>query len=113
MKYHLDGKRFRSVMTTSSGQVDEHTVFQYHQDGARVWAEYSGGAIVRGHLVAIQSPDGTLDMRYHHINTNNIIMIGKCHSVPSLTVDNKIMLREEWEWIGGACSKGQSVILEI
>ncbi len=34
--------------------------FDYHQDGATVWAEYAGGrgAIVRGHLVGTRTGTG-------------------------------------------------------
>ena len=113
MQYDLEGKKFRLVSATSNGQVDESTIFNYHQDGIRVWAEYSGGAILVGHLVATQKPDGSLEMLYHHIAENNQIMYGKCLSVPSRDKDGKIQFEEHWEWLNGDCSRGQSTIVEL
>lgn len=113
MQYDLDGKKFRVVSATSNGQVDECTIFKYHQDGNRVWAEYSGGAILVGHLVATQNHDGSLEILYHHIAENNQIMYGKCHSIPSRDKDGKLRFEEHWEWLNGDCSHGQSTILEL
>lgn len=113
MKYHLEGKRFRLVSTTDNGQVGKATVFDYHQDGDRVWAEYSGGDIVRGNLIAIRQPDGTLDMRYHHITIHDELMHGTCQSTPSIAKDNLIQFDERWKWLSGDMSMGTSVIREI
>ena len=47
----IDGKQFAPVANTASGEVGATTVFHYHQDGKVIWAEYSGGAVVRGYLI--------------------------------------------------------------
>ncbi len=58
MNINYDNKTFRSVSNTDNGEVSGDTVFEYHQDGDLVWAEYSGGEIVRGNLIAKILEDG-------------------------------------------------------
>ena len=48
---NLDDKVFRSVANSGAGEVDRQTVFIYHQESDLVWAEYSGGRILKGHLM--------------------------------------------------------------
>lgn len=112
MEHDLDGKVFRPVSNTDNGDVGADTVFRYHQQGSVVWAEYEGGEIVKGHLVAIVLPTGQLDMRYHHINRQGEIMIGTCISTPERTGSGKLKLQEEWRWLNGDLSSGRSEIIE-
>ncbi|UNI17051.1 hypothetical protein JDV02_003431 [Purpureocillium takamizusanense] len=53
MSISYDGKTFRSTSNTANGEVGAETTFHYHQDGDIVWAEYAGGSVVRGSLVAV------------------------------------------------------------
>ena len=46
--FSLDGKYFTAVENTSSGEVSDATIFSYHQKDSAVWAEYSGGKIIKG-----------------------------------------------------------------
>ena len=39
MKIDYEGKTFRSVSNSASGEVGTETVFHYHQHGRLVWAE--------------------------------------------------------------------------
>ena len=112
MNYNLEGKKFRSVSNTGSGEVSGDTLFHYQQDRNIVWANYEGGDIVKGHLIANVLPSGQLDMRYHHINRRGEIMLGKCLSTPTLMSDGKLRFSEEWEWLSGDMSSGQSEIVE-
>lgn len=112
MKYDLEGKRFRSLSNTENGEVGAETVFHYHQQDSVVWAEYEGGEIVKGHLVAKVLPNGQLDMSYHHINRGGEIMIGKCLSTPEFTSNGKLKFKEEWQWLNGDKSSGSSEIIE-
>jgi hypothetical protein len=57
--------------------------------------------------------NGNIEMRYHHININNEIMTGICHSTPEIMSNGKIRLHEIWQWTSGDQSKGNSVIEEI
>lgn len=110
---NYDGKTFRSVENSSDGEVSGDTVFHYHQQENIVWAEYSGGEIVRGHLIAVAGDDGVLDMRYQHVNKNGELMTGICISTPELLVDGRVRLREKWEWTSGDLSTGGSIVEEV
>ncbi len=48
MRIDYDGRTFEPVRNTAGGDVGAGTVFNYHQAGDVVWAEYSGGDIVKG-----------------------------------------------------------------
>lgn len=68
---NYNNKIFKSTTNTSNGEVGNETLFHYHQDGNVVWDEYSGGAILKGFLIAKIVENGCLDMRYEHINQEN------------------------------------------
>lgn len=109
-----NGKTFRSVSNTANGDVGAETTFHYHQDGNIVWAEYAGGSVVRGSLIATVDPaDESLDMRYQHVNAAGEIMTGKCRATPERLGDGRVRMREEWEWTSGDCSRGSSVVEEV
>ena len=108
-----DGIKFVPKMNSENGEVSEQTVFRYHQNGSLLWAEYSGGNIQKGSLIGTVQTNGELDFVYHHINHDMRIKTGKCHSVPTLLENGKIELSEKWEWTSGACSKGESLLIEV
>lgn len=108
-----DGKRFVPLVNTENGEVDNQTVFEYHQDGNVLWADYSGGEILKGQLLGTVDSNGELDFYYQHVNQQNQIRVGKCHSIPRILENGKIELSEEWQWLNGDMSKGSSVIREI
>lgn len=108
-----DGKTFGSASNTANGEVGAETRFHYHQDGDIVWAEYSGGSIVRGSLIAVVQEGNKLDMRYHHVNKAGELMTGRCQSTPETLADGRIRLHEQWKWTSGDGSSGQSVIEEV
>ena len=113
MKINYNNKKFRSVENSTTGEVGDETVFHYHQSGNIVWAEYSGGAIAKGHLIAKCDSDCMLDMRYHHINTSGELMTGICRSMPEILSDGRIRLHEKWQWTSGDHSSGESIVEEI
>lgn len=113
MTFNFEGKTFVSITNTGNGEVDVETLFHYHQNGDIVTAAYGGGSIVKGHLIAKVRGDGKLDMRYHHVNCNGDLMIGKCLSTPEIMEDGRIKLKEEWQWLSGDMSTGFSEIVEI
>ncbi|KAL5344989.1 hypothetical protein ACLOAV_009942 [Pseudogymnoascus australis] len=115
MSISYDNKTFRSASNTANGEVGAETAFHYHQDGAVVWAEYSGGSVVRGSIIAkIRPEDGdSLDMRYHHVNRDGRIMTGQCVSHPEVLADGRLMMHEVWQWTSGDGSSGESIIEEV
>lgn len=112
-KINYDGRRFRSVENSSTGEVGAGTAFEYHQAGDMVWAEYAGGGILRGHLIAVCDDDGGLDMRYQHINAGGVLMTGICSTVAETLADGRLRLHERWQWTCGDHSKGESVLEEL
>lgn len=113
MTIDYNNRRFRSIENSATGEVSAETVFTYHQSGDIVWAEYSGGSIARGHLIAKCNSDGVLEMRYHHINTGGELMTGECISTPETLPDGRLRLYEKWRWTSGDLSAGESIIEEF
>jgi len=107
-----DGKFFTPKINSKNGEVSEGTIFSYHQKGSILWAEYSGGGIIKGNLLGTVDNDGILNFYYHHINQNCEVKIGKCRSVPHIDNEGSLELHEEWQWLNGDKSFGKSVIVE-
>jgi hypothetical protein len=112
MMVDYNGRKFVSITNSGSGEVGAKTVFHYHQQNDVVWAEYSGGNIARGALIAKCDEHGNLDMRYHHVNARGELMTGKCRSTPEVLPDGRIRLYEKWQWTCGDLSSGESIIEE-
>jgi hypothetical protein len=104
---------FRSVSNTPNGEVSGDTIFHYQQQDNIVWADYAGGNIVKGFLIATVQKDNTLDMRYQHVNTEGKLMTGRCHSTPEQLPDGRIRLNERWQWTNGDESSGESIVEEV
>jgi hypothetical protein len=111
-----DGRRFRSVSNDAAGtpgDVGDDTLFEYRQSGAVVWAEYRGGAVARGALVATADAAGVLDARYAHVSSDGALRTGVCRSVPETLPDGRLRLHETWRWTGGAEGEGTSTVEEV
>lgn len=107
----LDGRRLVGVENAETGEVSGNTEFQFEQYNDRIYAHYSGGEIVDGHLV------GTLegnqwDIRYTQINKDGETASG--HSVGDITVldDRRVRVEDEWEWESKE-GTGESILEEI
>ncbi len=110
---NYDGRKFRSIQNSDTGEVGADTIFIYHQSRNIVWAEYSGGEIVCGHLIAVCDDSGSLDLRYHHVNIRGELMTGICQSTPEALSDGRIRLNEKWQWTSGELSSGESIVEEV
>lgn len=110
---NYNGKKFRSISNTANGETSEETLFIYKQDGNILSCEYSGGKIVKGHLIGIVNDAGEIDMRYHQVNISGDLMTGICKSIPEIMKNGKIRLHETWQWTSGDGSKGESILEEI
>ena len=113
MKINYDKRVFKPVSNSETGEVSAETRFYYRQEKTYVWAEYFGGEILRGSLVAKVAEDGSLEMRYQHLNKSGELMTGKCFSTPEILPGGKIRLHEKWQWTCGDLSSGESVVEEI
>lgn len=110
---NYNNKRFKPVKNTENGETSEATIFEYRQQGNLLTAEYSGGDILKGHLIGLVDAYGHIEMRYHQINQQGEFRTGICFSKPEILANGKIRLHESWEWTSGNCSKGASVLEEI
>ena len=108
-----DGRRFRSVENSETGEVGPETVFGYRQSGSVVSAAYEGGDVRLGTLVATVDGEGNLDARYGHVNASGRLMTGECRTTPEVLPDGRLRLHEEWRWTSGDRSSGTSVVEEI
>ena len=85
-------------------------VFSYHQKGNVIWAEYSGGRIIKGFLLGTIDENNNLHFDYRHINTDGESKSGSCNSEPR-PVNGKLRFYEKWKWADGR--EGSSVIEEL
>lgn len=113
MTWNYHGKMFQPVQNSENGETSPETIFLYQQDGNILYSEYSGGQIIKGHLIGLVDHRGCIDMRYHQINSKGELMTGICHSVPEWLPDGRIRLYETWQWTSGDYSQGNSIIEEI
>ena len=113
MPLNLNNRKFSSVANTENGDVGSQTIFHYQQEKDLVWAEYSGGSIRRGSLIARWIEENLLEMRYQHLSTDNEFKTGRCLSRPEQLPDGKLRIYEEWQWTSGDHSSGTSIIEEI
>lgn len=110
---NYNDKKFRAISNTENGETSSDTIFHYQQNNNILSSKYSGGEIQLGHLIGIVHNNGTIDMNYHHINFQNEIKSGVCHSTPEILLNGKIRLHEVWQWTSGDQTKGVSILEEI
>ena len=108
--FTVDDKFFTAIENSEAGEVSEKTVFCYHQKGNVIWAEYSGGSIVKGFLIGTMDEKHNLHFNYQHMNSSGEIRTGSCDSEPQIE-NGKLRFNEKWKWTMG--EEGTSVIEEI
>ncbi len=109
-KFTLEDRFFTAIENSESGEVSSQTIFAYHQKGNVIWAEYSGGSIIKGFLLGTIDDNNNLHFNYQHINTDNKLKSGSCDSVPK-TENGILRFYEKWKWTDG--EEGTSIIEEI
>lgn len=107
----LDGVCFRPSSDVAGGEVDPATIFRFHEEGAVVWAEYSGGAIRKGFLVGTRRGQ-MLKLRYVQLNDAGETSSGRTTDVVEIEPDGRLRLRELWEWESKEGS-GTSTLVEV
>ncbi|WP_036603475.1 hypothetical protein [Olivibacter sitiensis] len=112
-KIDYNNRRFRTISNSDNGETSSETVFLYQQEGNILTANYTGGKILRGHLIGLVDTQGHIDMRYHQVNTKGELMTGICRSIPEMLQNGKIRLHETWQWTSGNRSEGESVLEEL
>ena len=108
--FSVDGRFFTAVENSESGEVSDQTIFCYHQKGNMIWAEYSGGSVVKGFLVGTMDEKQCLHFTYQHINKAGEQKSGSCDSEPRME-NGRLRFYEKWKWTMG--EEGTSIIEEI
>ncbi len=111
--FDLNGKVFKPLTNSENGEVGGGVLFYYFQKNFLIWADYSGGEIVKGHLLGKVVDEKSINFVYHHINKNNQIKNGKCVSTIKLNENGLIELDKKWQWLCGDMSKGVSKLIEL
>ena len=111
-KFNFKNKKFALIQNSDNGQVNTETVFNYNQDGNLVTADYFGGTIKYGKIIA-ELKDNELNMLYQCLTTDNELKAGKALAQISLTENDKIKLSLDWEWLTNGSEKGKSEYIEI
>lgn len=96
--FNFNNKTFSLIENSELGETSNETIFKYKQDGNLVTADYYGGSIKYGKIIA-HLIDDKLNMIYQCITTNNELKSGKALANISLTENNKIKLKLNWEWL--------------
>ncbi|OEJ99224.1 hypothetical protein A8C32_08625 [Flavivirga aquatica] len=110
-EFNFNNKTFSLIENSENGKVDSETIFKYKQEGHLVTADYYGGTIKYGKIIAHLS-NNTLNMLYQCITTENELKAGKAIAQISLTKDNKMKLKLNWEWLGEKHESGISEYIE-
>ncbi len=106
--FSLDDRFFTAVENSDTGEVSDKTVFSYHQKDNVIWAEYSGGSIIKGFLLGTIDEKNNLHFDYRHINCAGESKSGSCDSEPRFE-NGKLRFYEKWT---DGC-EGTSIIEEL
>ncbi|MGJ8745515.1 hypothetical protein [Polaribacter sp.] len=110
-KFNFNNKVFYLLENSESGKVNSETVFNYQQKGNIVTADYAGGTIKYGKIIATLHDD-FLNMIYQCVTSENELKAGKAVAKISLTKEKKILLKLNWQWVSGNMEKGVSEYIE-
>jgi hypothetical protein len=110
--FNFNNKKFRLIENSENGKVNADTIFEYKQDGNLVTADYYGGTIRYGKIIAVLQED-KLNMLYQCMTTDNELKAGKAIAQISLTDNRKMKLKLDWEWLTDGEDKGISEYLEV
>lgn len=110
--FDLNNKKFTLIQNTSKGRVDSETIFEYKQDGNLVMADYFGGSIKYGKIIA-KLNGKKLNMLYQCLTTDDELKAGKAIADIYSSDNGKLKLSLVWEWLTDRGGRGESEYLEI
>ncbi|WP_190810147.1 hypothetical protein [Flagellimonas sp. S3867] len=109
--FNLNNKTFSLLENSENGKVDSNTIFRYQQEDDLVTAEYDGGTIRYGKIIA-QLDGDKLTMLYQCITVDGELKAGKAKAQIRVDVNNKIHLHLNWQWLGDSAKTGVSEYIE-
>jgi hypothetical protein len=107
-----DGRVFQSTAAETTAADGSGVIGHYHQDGAVVWGEFTGGRVVRGSIMGRSDDGGVLHLAYCQLLDDGSVMSGACTSYPTVHADGRVLLEEHWERFGEHADTGISVLEE-
>lgn len=111
-QFDFNNKKFALIQNSENGQVNNDTIFEYKQNGNLVTADYFGGTIKYGKIIADLQGD-KLSMLYQCLTIDNELKAGKAIAEISVSENEKIKLKLSWEWLTNGNDKGTSEYIEI
>ena len=111
-KINFNNKKFVLLENSNTGKVNSDTIFEYKQDGNMVTADYHGGTIKYGKIIA-HVMNEKLIMLYQCITVDNDLKAGKSIAEISLNENDKIKLKLDWQWLTDDLTTGKSIYVEI
>ena len=112
MKINFNNKKFALIENSKTGKVNSETLFKFKQSDDVVTADYFGGTIKYGKIIA-NFTEKKLTLLYQCITQKNELKAGKAIAEISLTEKDKIKLKLDWQWLTHDQSTGKSEYLEI
>jgi hypothetical protein len=109
--FDLNNKTFTLVKNSENGLVNSETIFEYSQDGNLVTADYEGGTIRHGKIIARLEVD-QLQMFYQFMTIDGELKAGRAMAALSMTTNDKIRMQLNWQWLTGAFERGISEYIE-
>ena len=109
--FSFHNKTFTLVQNSEHGSTDSQTIFHYQQEGDLVTADYSGGTIRYGKIIARLEND-QLNMLYQCMTTEGELKAGKAFAKLSFNESEKIKMQLNWEWLNDNREKGTSEYVE-
>ena len=107
----FNNKTFSLIENSENGKVNSETIFKYKQEANLVTADYYGGSIIYGKIIAKLQGD-QLSMLYQCLTKEYELKAGRAIAEISLTESKKIKLKLNWEWLGDKNEKGISEYIE-
>ena len=108
---NFNNKTFYLVSNSDKGQVNSDTVFKYQQEGDLVTADYYGGTVKYGKIIA-KLIDGKLEMLYQCLTEDGDLKAGCAIAEISKNEAGKLILSLQWKWLGDQEGQGTSQYIE-
>jgi len=109
----LDNRKFVPIENSESGAVDARTEFHFSQNGSRFQAQYTGGDILRGHILGHFTGPKSGELLYHCETKDGALKAGRADAKLEEDEKGNIIMLLNWEWVFGADGVGQSKYVEL
>ncbi len=109
--HDFNNKTFSLLKNSELGEVSDDTIFKYQQSDDLVTADYFGGTVRYGKIIARLDGD-FLHMLYQCLTTEGELKAGMATAKITKTKDDKLQLHLDWHWMQAGTEKGISKYVE-